>query len=1079
MNAPVRSYVADPESQVTLPIRTSADVHDLRTRFRPDSPNPAPAATGHALPTIPGFEIIRRLGHGGSGIVYLARESSLNRLVALKMVAGGIFADAEVLERFQREAESIASLQHPSIVQIFRVGSTDGGDSSIPVSPYIALEYVDSGTLASHVGRPISPRSAAKLIATLARAIQYAHERGIVHRDLKPGNVLMHAGDANSAGPELIDRLLPKVTDFGLAKRMSTDSHTVAGSMLGTPEYMSPEQASGRSDIGPASDVFALGVMLYELLTGRVPFRGADALDTLTFIREAEPVVPSRLQANLPRDLDTICLRALQKDPARRYPSAAALADDLEAWMEHRPIAARPVSVAERAVKWIRRRPAIAALLSAVVTLAVLGVAGIAWQWQRAEARADAERVALETSETNLYFGRIHVAQREYEAGKRDDAIRILRSCIPREGRPDRRGWEWRYLWNQSQNSLLSFHVTNQWVWDIAFSPDGRQIVTATGTPFIPQREESPGELTFWDSTTGERIRSLDGHTGTVRTVQFNQAGTRLCSTGYDLQAIVWDVATGRPIGKPTSARLNSPEFDNMFGMSGPCWFAGDDRTVDVLQDAGWVNYDPDTGRREVRHDMAGTVARTRDCKATLYREGVRQFRVVNSETLVESPLHLAPRQFSTSAVFPGGSRTVLAWGGGAPAVYDSERGVELQSLRITPAWVEMVVVDHAGQQIAVAAGERVYLFRNGWDQPTIFLGHTAEVRCVAFSPDGKRLASADRAGDVFVWDTFRDPRQDLVHSGGHSSGVYALSLEDDGEHTLHVTSHAMLCRTSIATRQFNHWPLPGIIRSNRYPRNDIQFASDGKSVFGPLHDEPEVFRQWSVPDGKIIRNFDGHRLPIMGAAVSGDGRRLATRGATAKNVQPEEHELIIWDVASGEVIGREDDEPIIGLALSADGSLLITSNRKGEIAIRETATQRVRWRQLAHPAPGSSPHSVVFGLAFSSDSKWVASTGFHDGLVRVWDVGTGEPVTAPLVSRPSSTGVCFTPDDKRVVAAGYDSEVRMWDIATGQVAIVLSSPGGPRRGDTAYSAKPVFSRTKNQLLLLDHSGLISRWNGR
>ena len=373
-----------------------------------------------AFPIIPGYEFVRQLGRGGMGVVYLAREIALNRHVAIKVVeATGAFAEDEAVERFQREAEAVAALQHPNIIQIFGLGtSVAAGDK--PATRFIVLEYADAGTLAIHTGKPIAPRAAAELIATLADAMQCAHERGIVHRDLKPSNVLMNVVSATaqtSADP--LSCLTPKITDFGVAKRLETvrpgdppDSRTIAGSMIGTPEYMAPEQAHGRSDIGPAADVYALGVILYELLTGRVPLLGSDTLDTLLLVRTQDPVRPSRLQARLPRNLDTICTHCLQKDPARRYVTAAALEEDLRAWLDGHPIAARPVSPAERAWKWACRRPAIAALLAAVIWLTIAGVGGVFWQWQRAEARALAEQeshskadLARDKAETALYFG--------------------------------------------------------------------------------------------------------------------------------------------------------------------------------------------------------------------------------------------------------------------------------------------------------------------------------------------------------------------------------------------------------------------------------------------------------------------------------------------------------------------------------------------------------------------------------------------------------------------------------------------------------------------------------------------------
>ncbi len=274
---------------------------------------------------VPGYEILETLGRGGMGVVYKARQVSLNRVVALKMILSGPHAGSEALARFGMEAEATARLQHPNIVQIFDVGNHAG-------MPYFVLEYCGGGTLADRLrGTPLPPREAAQTVARVARAIQAAHERGIVHRDLKPGNVLLDA-----AGQ-------PKVSDFGLARRLEAEvGMTHSGAVLGTPSYMAPEQAAGRiRDVGPATDVYALGAILYECLTGRPPFRGEAILETLNQVVTSEPVPPRRLNPAVPRDLESICLKCLQKEPARRYATAAQLADDLEHWLTGEPVKAR------------------------------------------------------------------------------------------------------------------------------------------------------------------------------------------------------------------------------------------------------------------------------------------------------------------------------------------------------------------------------------------------------------------------------------------------------------------------------------------------------------------------------------------------------------------------------------------------------------------------------------------------------------------------------------------------------------------------------------------------------------------
>jgi tetratricopeptide (TPR) repeat protein len=369
------------------------------------------------VPEVPGYEIQCELGRGGMGVVYRARQISLDRLVALKMILGGAHAGAAELARFRTEAEAVARLKHPNIVQIFEVG-TQGG------FPYCTLEYVDGGTLARKVaGTPQLPRDAARLTETLAGAIHAAHLRGIVHRDLKPANILLEplsigTPGGSHDGPATFDphRWVPKITDFGLAKRLDVDSsQTQSGTLLGTPSYMAPEQADGQGrPITPQADIYALGAILYELLTGGPPFRGTSLLETIMQVVHQEPVPPRRLQPKTPKDLETICLKCLEKDPRKRYASAELLGQDLHLFLAGRPIQARPVGAVERTWKWSRRRPAAAALIvsGAVVLLTAL----VAGYWLAGHERS--LRKEVEKSRDEAIRERNHAETQEQQAAK-------------------------------------------------------------------------------------------------------------------------------------------------------------------------------------------------------------------------------------------------------------------------------------------------------------------------------------------------------------------------------------------------------------------------------------------------------------------------------------------------------------------------------------------------------------------------------------------------------------------------------------------------------------------------------------
>jgi len=325
---------------------------------------------------VPGYEVLEELGHGGMGVVYKARQIAINRDVALKMIRSGGFASETELLRFENEAEAVAQLDHPNIVPIYEVGRHRGRH-------YFCMKLIAGSSLDKRLADfATQPRAAARCVAIVARAIHHAHQRGILHRDLKPANILLDERD------------LPHVADFGLAKRMETGSDvTQSGVPVGTPSYMSPEQATGaRGTLSTATDVFGLGTILYALLAGRAPFAGTTLVETLIQVRTCSPDPPSLLNKHVPRDVEIICLKCLEKEPNRRYPSALAIAEDLERWLEGIPILARPVGPTTRAAMWCLRNKALASL-AALLMLAVLGgLAGVSWKWRAADhERAKAE----------------------------------------------------------------------------------------------------------------------------------------------------------------------------------------------------------------------------------------------------------------------------------------------------------------------------------------------------------------------------------------------------------------------------------------------------------------------------------------------------------------------------------------------------------------------------------------------------------------------------------------------------------------------------------------------------------------
>jgi serine/threonine protein kinase len=501
-------FVASAADGTSPPAGTGGETVDHPSRLPPRpassrssgaSKRAAKEALGEPPQFVAGYEIVSVLGRGAMGVVYKARQRGLNRLVALKMILAGDHAGAHELARFQAEAEAVAQLHHPNIVQIYEVGEEEG-------RPYFSLEFVEGPSLDRKVrGTPLPPAEAAQLLQKLAEAMDYAHQHHIIHRDLKPANVLL-AEDGT-----------PKIGDFGLAKKLDEDAgQTRTGTVLGTPSYMAPEQAEGRlAEVGPLSDQYSLGAILYELLTGRPPFKGSTILDTLQQVRTLEPVPPIQFQPGVPRDLETICLKCLQKDPAKRYESAGALAEDLRRFLAGEPILARPVSLSERLWRWCKRNPRVAILSAAVLALFIIWIVSssvLAGVWKYQKNQTDAANVLAEEEAKEATAQKV-IAQRNEARAKETARIAVDQMVN---------------LGANLHHRMLSKRLS------LANSPDVKLLrqqvleLLKAGLLIVGQQIEQTGTTTFGQEAIGVKLGDL------MTRIGFDAEAKQLYEEAYD-----------------------------------------------------------------------------------------------------------------------------------------------------------------------------------------------------------------------------------------------------------------------------------------------------------------------------------------------------------------------------------------------------------------------------------------------------------------------------------------------------------------------------------------------------------------
>jgi WD40 repeat protein/tRNA A-37 threonylcarbamoyl transferase component Bud32 len=1007
----------------------------------PATPGPEEAAAEAHGQRVGDYDLLERIGQGGMGVIYKARQRSLGRFVALKMIRTDRLASFADRLRFRSEAEAVASLDHPHIVPIYEVGAHNG-------QPFFSMKLIEGGSLAQRLpGLAADPRAGASLVAAVARAVHYAHQRGLLHRDLKPANILL---DAHGS---------PHVSDFGLAKRLGPKpadaSLTETGAIVGTPNYMAPEQAASKGGVSTATDVYSLGAILYEMLTGRPPFAAAAPLEAIRQLLEQEPMPPRALNRYVDRDLETICLKCLQKEPYQRFRSAEALAEDLERWLRGEPIRARPVSRRERVVKWARRRPHLAALATLLVFALVAGFAGVCWQWRRAEGGLQKAADLTEAQRRTVYAQAIPLAFAQWLAGNAGAAEQMLRDTDA-----DLRGWEWRYLqrlFRVRQLATLEGHEDG--VLALAFSPDGGHIASG----------DARGVVKVWDRRAAKEVLTLPSHTGAVTAVAFSPDATCLASGGADGAVRVWDAATGEALARFSAhaGGVTGLAFDPILpaaagqaaGQRRPAWRLAS--TGEGKPSRGelktWEATSGEALGGRFREDLVTAVAYSPDGKCLATADPHGDVTGHDATTLEPVRNYLSYKRL-TEQVYPWPNSVAFSADGIWVAAASPAGLVRVWDTATAQECFSTLTANHAGISGLAFAGPDGRILTaatadntvQGWYTKSrkhafCLRGHTRAVNAVASSPDGRCLASGSLDGTVKLWDLSQ--RDDDLTLRWPNQGVTSITFAPDGARLASATRDRALRMWDVTTGK-------AILVLRNLPEavDGLVFSPDGRKLACAGADGTVRLRD--VADGGEVAAFEGHAGRVQALAFRTDGAVLASAGADGT--------VRLWDVPAGRTrLCLRGAASVHAVAFSSDGGLLAAAGDDGVVRVWESATGN---EALELPDHGGPVHAVTF----SPDGRQLA-TASKDGAIRIWNATTGDRIRTLHRHAGPVRGLAYDPGG-RLASVGDDRAVRIWD-AAGHELLALW-------GHAKAVRAVAFSLDGNRLASASEDGTIKVWDG-
>jgi WD40 repeat protein/tRNA A-37 threonylcarbamoyl transferase component Bud32 len=979
------------------------------------------------------YELLSEMGRGGQGVVYRARHKKLNRVVALKCIPVGLFTSPERLKRFRLEAQAAAGLDYPGIVPVFEVGERDG-------FCFYSMKLMEGGRLDQAVGsRPMPPRQAAELLVSISRTVHYAHQRGILHRDLKPANILL-----DSAGR-------PHLTDFGLARLVEQDSTlTRTIGILGTPSYMAPEQALGgrtrgdlaekeaveqdsprrgdaqvvtaterppkqKPEITTAADVYGLGAILYHLITAAPPFAGGTTFETVRLVLETDPRSPSLLNPSVDRDIETICLKCLEKDPRRRYGSAEALAEDLERWLRREPIFARPVGQAERVWRWCRRKPALATLSAAVgLLLCVLGIgapiAAVLIERERQLAVAQA------------YAADMNVVQEAWDRGNFHRAQALLRTYLPRPGQRDLRGFEWRYLWGLCQDeSRLSFTNFPAGVGvTAALSPDGRFLAAISGRT-----------LKLLDYTTGRELKALTLPLPNQEfsALAFSPKDTNILATTSERTLMLWNLASGEVTASMTLSNRGvalafSPDEKQIaiaggYDLSLELWNL-ETRSQVWCKGARWI-----TG-------YIGAIAFSPDGQSLV--SGSRNHLLlwdVGSGTASRFP----PEHKGTVGVceFSRDGRILVTGSTDCRIVFweTSERkargsivhpGGDITALRLSPDGRFLLTggADASVRLWEVATRQQIRIYR----------GHQGGVNALFFSPDGLSVISSSWDGTVKVWDRDPKPTTSILWTNQTWSGTVTFSPDGKKLATADVGQGVLSVFDVLAGSLITNLTQA----SDQNAGASASFSPDGQWLALIGHDHR--IRLWDASSFALritlTNSFDPNSL-----SFSADSRILAVDGIDGTDLAGITNRLAFWDLASKRKLNMlQAAVPLAAcVSFAHKHPLVAIGYLDGALRIWNYQTEQL-------VSGFSDQHRRVWKATFSPDDSWVAAGG-EDRVVVLYDVRRQRSYRPPADSSSWVLGLAFSPDSRTLASAEGDGTIRLWNVISRRCALELRGHAG------------------------------------